>query len=250
MTLPNGFFACPFAHRGLHDRAAGRVENSPSAIRAAAQAGYGVEIDVQLSRDGRAMVFHDAHLDRLTGATGPLRDHDADDLKELALCGGQDRIPMLEDILPLVATAPLLVEIKDQTGAMAPMDGQLEHATAKALRGHCGPVAVMSFNPHAMATIKTLAPDLPRGLVTCAFGPDWDLPDQRRAELRRIEDVERVGAVFISHGVDDLDMPRVAALQAQGLGVNCWTVRDRDTETRARQQADTITFEGFNPALS
>lgn len=247
--LPDGFFARPFAHRGLHDRAAGRIENSRDAVRAAVQAGYGVEIDVQMSRDGHAIVFHDSDLDRLTAQTGPVRGRNGADLAHLPLIGGTDTIPALADILAL-ATTPLLVEIKDQTGIMGPVDGRLEAAVAAALRAHPGPVAVMSFNPHSMAAMFELAPGIPRGLVTCDFGPGWDLPAARRATLRAIPDLDRVGAAFISHGVSDLHGPRAAALRARGIAINCWTVRDPETAARALKLADTITFEGFHPALS
>ncbi|MEO0903784.1 MAG: glycerophosphodiester phosphodiesterase family protein, partial [Pseudomonadota bacterium] len=73
MTLPQSFFARPIAHRALHDRKAGRVENSMKSIQAAVDARYGIEIDVQLTSDGHAMVFHDDLLDRLTAETGPVR---------------------------------------------------------------------------------------------------------------------------------------------------------------------------------
>lgn len=247
--LPDGFFARPFAHRGLHDGTQGRIENSRDAVRAAVQAGFGVEIDVQMSRDGQAIVFHDDDLDRLTDQTGALRDQDMARLTRLPLSGSRDTIPALADILAL-ATTPLLVELKDQTGIMGPVDGRLEAAVAAALRTHPCPVAVMSFNPHSIAAMADLAPGIPRGLVTCAFGPDWNLPAARRDALRTIPDLDRVGAAFISHEVDDLHSPRVAALRARGLAINCWTIRDPETEGRARQVADTITFEGYRPALS
>ena len=81
MSLPDGFLDRPFAHRALHG--AGRPENSLSAVRAAVEAGYGIEIDVQLSRDGAAMVFHDYALDRLTGERGPVRMRSAAELNSI-----------------------------------------------------------------------------------------------------------------------------------------------------------------------
>jgi glycerophosphoryl diester phosphodiesterase len=84
-ALPPDFLRLPLAHRALHDRAARRPENSPAAIRAAVAAGYGIEIDLQLSRDGIAMVFHDETLDRLTDQTGLVADRDAADLGAIPL---------------------------------------------------------------------------------------------------------------------------------------------------------------------
>ena len=132
--LPAAFLERPIAHRALHGP--GRPENSRAAIRAAVAAGYGIEIDVQPSADGVAMVFHDADLDRLTGTAGPIRGRTAADLARLPLHGGDEGIPTLAEVLALVAgRVPLLVEIKDQDGALGPGVGALEAATAAACAG-------------------------------------------------------------------------------------------------------------------
>lgn len=250
MTLPRGFFARPFAHRGLHDRGRRRIENSRAAVKAAVDAGYGIEVDVQLTRDGQAVVFHDDHLGRLTGQDGAPRDFDLAELTRIRLRDSDESVPPLDEILALAGDSPVLVEIKDQTGQMGPTDRRLETAVARALAGRCGPVAVMSFNPHCMAAMQTLAPAIPRGLVTCAFGPDWDLPAPRRDTLRTISDYDAVGACFISHEQDDLHAQPVQDLRSRGALINCWTIRDPSEEIRARKLADTITFEGYRPALS
>ena len=249
--LPDAFRTAAFAHRGLHDRARGRVENSASAVRAAVEGGWGIEIDLQLSRDGVAMVFHDETLDRLTGRTGPVEALDAAELGQVALAGGTDTVPTLADILALVAgRVPLLVEVKDTTGMLAPTDGRLERAAAAALAGYEGPVAVMSFNPHSVAAMANLAPDVPRGLTTCAYDPDdWaPVPPGTCARLRGIPDFGPTGASFISHEAADLARPRVGALKAEGAAILCWTIRSAEAEARARAVAHTVTFEGYTPA--
>lgn len=252
IPLPSAFLKAPIAHRALHDRAARRPENSPAAVRAAVAAGYGIEIDLQLSGDGVAMVFHDETLDRLTAETGPLVLRTAAELGRIALRDSDERIPTFREVLALVAGAvPLLIEIKDQTGAMAETDGRLEAATAAALEGYAGPVALMSFNPHAIARMAALAPHLPRGLTTSAFAPDdWaPLPPATCDRLRGIPDYDRVGASFISHEARDLARPRVAALAAQGAAVLCWTIRSAAAEAEARRIALNITFEGYPAAI-
>lgn len=251
MTLPAAFGQVPFAHRALHDIDQGRPENSRAAISAAIAAGYGIEIDVQLSADGVAMVFHDDALDRLTGEEGPVRLRTAADLRQIPLLGGKEGIPDLPEVLAMVAgRVPLLVEIKDQDGLMGPNVGPLEQATAYALADYAGPVAVMSFNPHAVARLAALCPDVPRGIVTSAYDPTvWMLPESVCAPLREIPDYDRVGASFISHEVRDLARPRVKTLKAQGAYVFCWTVRSERQEARARRIADNITFEGYNARL-
>jgi glycerophosphoryl diester phosphodiesterase len=249
--LPAPFTRVPLAHRALHDLAKGRPENSRAAIAAAIAAGYGIEIDVQLSADGAAMVFHDDTLDRLTAQTGPVRERSAADLSRIGLKGGDEAIPTLPEVLDLVAgRVPLLIEIKDQDGAMGPGIGPLEAAVAEALAGYEGPVAVMNFNPHSVARMADLSPGTPRGLVTSAYDPDdWGLPPALCETLRAIPDYARTGASFISHEAADLTRPRVAELKAAGATILCWTIRSPEQEARARQVADGITFEGYLAAF-
>ncbi len=251
-ALPPGFFARAVAHRGLHDRAAGRVENSLSALRAAAAAGWAVELDVQLSADGEAMVFHDDALDRLTATTGPLRARSAADLARISLTGGGgDAIPTLAQALAAVAgRVPVLVEIKDQGGRLdATGVGPLEAAVAAALRAHDGPVATMSFNPASMAAMARLAPEIPRGLVACApDGYDEPLDAAALGALAGLDAFDAVGAGFASYRWTDLPTPTTARLRAAGVPVICWTVRRAEDEAPALRHADAITFEGFAPA--
>lgn len=252
MTLPDAFLGAPLAHRAFHAKVRGRPENSRAAIEAAIEAGYGIEIDVQLSRDNIAMVFHDYELSRLTAEKGPIRQRSAKELANIPLKGGDETIPTLSEVLDLVAgRVPVLIEIKDQDGVMGPNVGALEGSVARALTDYDGPVAVMSFNPHSMAEMASLAPDVPRGLATCSFSQeDWPiLPQVTRTLLARIPDLERVGACFISHDVKDLAAPRVAEIKDAGLPVLCWTVKSKRMETQAREIADNVTFEGYAAKL-
>ncbi len=249
--LPPAFLRIPIAHRALHDRTQRRPENSRGAIMAAVAAGYGIEIDLQLSSDGQAMVFHDDTLDRLTATTGPLNAHTAAALANMPLLDADDGIPTLPDVLALITgRVPLLIEIKDQSGAMTQTDGRLEQATAAALAAYEGPVAVMSFNPHSIAHMARLSPGTPRGLTTSAYDPaDWHpLPADTCARLRDIPDYDATAASFISHEAADLSRPRVAELKAQGAAIMCWTIRSPAAEAKARIIARNITFEGY-PAV-
>ena len=245
--LDSAFFTAPLAHRALHDVANGRPENSRAAITAAIAAGYGLEIDLQLTADDHAVVFHDYGLQRLTHAAGPVRALSLDALAQTRLCGATEGIPELPEILDLVAgRVPLLIEIKDQDGAMGPNTGPLEAATATALQGYSGPVAVMSFNPHSVVRMRELCPNIARGLVTGAYDPAvWPLPATTCARLRDIPDFDSVGASFISHDATDLSRPRVAELKAGGADILCWTIRSPAAEAEARKIAQNITFEGY-----
>ena len=230
VPLPAAFLTAPIAHRAYHKRSEGRPENSLPAMRAAIAAGYGIECDLQLTKDGHALVFHDEWLERLTDATGFVRD------KTLA------------EMLALVAgRVPLLIELKDPTDTMSETDGRLEAAVAQALAGYCGPVALMSFNPHCIAHLARLAPQIPRGLTTAAYDhAGWAPLDPVRCdELRGIPDYDRTLSSFISHEAADLGRARVANLKAQGAAILTWTIHSPAEEAQARKVAQNITFENY-----
>lgn len=248
VPLPAAFLRAPIAHRALHDRAAGRVENSPAAIRAALDHGYAIEIDLQLSSDGVAMVFHDEELDRLTDAQGPVAARTAAALQAIRLKDSTDTIPTLADVLAMVSgRVPLLIEIKDQSLVMGPTDGRLEAATAAALASYRGDVAVMSFNPACIHHMARLAPAIPRGITTAAYDAEgWaPMPEEMCARFRAIPDYDSTGSSFISHEAGDLHRPRVAELKAQGAAILCWTIRSPAEEDAARKVAQNVTFEGY-----
>ncbi|MEM9012720.1 MAG: glycerophosphodiester phosphodiesterase family protein [Pseudomonadota bacterium] len=240
------FLQTPLAHRGLHDREAGIVENSVSAVAAAIEAGYGIEIDVQLTSDGEAAVFHDATLDRLTAAAGPVRAETMSALSALPLTGSRDTIPSLAEILELVGgRAPLLIELKNQRPEDA---GLLETRVAEYLVTYRGPVAAMSFDPSMVGRLATA--DIPRGLTTCRFDDDTHfghLSREIRQRLAAITDFDAVDASFISHDWRTLDDAPVQALKQRGTPILCWTIRSAEEERIARRTADTITFEGYMP---
>lgn len=249
--LPPDFLARPIAHRGLHGPDA--PENSLAAVRAAVAAGYGIEIDLQPSADGVAMVFHDARLDRMTNSGGLVHERPAAALRALPLAGGPETIPTLEEVLEAVAgRVPLLLELKDQSPPDGPGIGPLEAAVAQALEGYDGPVAVMSFNPRSVAEMAARAPQVPRGLTSDAWeGPEREgLSPETLSLLRELRAFDTVGACFVSHDADDLDNPALRRLKARGVPILTWTIRSPEEEERARRVADQITFEGYRPAAA
>lgn len=252
VSLPKAFLTIPLTHRGYHDAAARRPENSMAAFRAAVEAGYGIELDVQRSADAQAVVFHDDTLDRLADTTGPVVGHTAAELGTIYLRGSDETIPTLPEVLALVAgRVPVLIEIKEWLDTMLPTPGLLETAVARALDGYNGPVAVMSFNPHSVDRMARLSPEIPRGLTTESYDPakNVPIPPETCARLREIPDYDRTASSFISHQVSDLARPRVAELKSQGAVVLCWTTRSPAEEAKARQVADNVTFEGYASKL-
>jgi glycerophosphoryl diester phosphodiesterase len=159
-------------------------------------------------------------------------------------------VPTFREVLALVAgRVPLLVEVKDQSHELGPVEGLLEEAAVAALRGYDGPVAFMSFNPQSVMALRDAAPDVPRGLVTCSYDPadpEWAPAGEARLDrLRAIADYDAAGACFISHEAADLGRARVAELKRDGVPVLCWTIRSPEAERAARRIADNVTFEGY-----
>ena len=148
-----------YAHRGLHGH--GVAENSLTAFRLAAEAGYGIELDVRLSRDGRLVVFHDDTLDRVTEATGRVDAQDYSVLKELSLLGTDDKIPLFSDVLKLVdGRVPLLIELKEEAFRY-----EVAEKTLEELQGYNGRYVIESFNPLTLGRVKKIAPEISRGVL-------------------------------------------------------------------------------------
>jgi len=224
--------AHPFAHRGLHG--GGRIENSLSAFRAAIEAGHGIELDVQVSADGEAIVFHDYELDRLTAGTGRLAGLSAESIGKLLLKGTQDRIATLRETLALIhGRAPLLIEVKSPGRRV----DALSRAVLRALDGYDGPVAVMSFNPEIGHWFAARAPQVLRGLVVTEAGKRW------RGALSRYFALWRSRPDFLAYDIRDLPSRFAAAQRAKGLKVLTWTCRSDEHKARAARHADQIIYE-------
>ncbi|MFL6863371.1 MAG: glycerophosphodiester phosphodiesterase family protein [Allosphingosinicella sp.] len=223
----------PFAHRGFHGGA--RVENSNGAFRAAAEAGYGIEMDVQLSRDGWAMVFHDDRLDRLTDKSGPLADLTATELRSIRLYTSNEVMPTLGEALEIIGSrVPVLIEVKAPGRHVAP----LCEAVARALEGYGGPVGVMSFNPEVGRWFARHAPGRLRGLVVSEHGKKG-----LRGRVERPLALWRSRADFLAYDIRDLPSPFASAARARSLEVFTWTVRSEAERARAALHADQIIFE-------
>ena len=224
--------ARPFAHRGLHG--AGVPENSRAAFEAAIEARHGIELDVQVSGDGRAMVFHDEELGRLAEDEGYVRGRSAAELGRIRLRDSDETIATLPQILALIAgRAPLLIEVK----APGREVGALAQAVADALDGYVEPVAVMSFNPEVGHWFARHAPRWLRGLVVTERGKKW-----RGGVVRRLS-LWRSKADLLAYDIRDLPSCFAEAERRKGLRVLTWTVRSLADRSRAAQHADQIIYE-------
>jgi glycerophosphoryl diester phosphodiesterase len=224
--------ARPFAHRGLHG--GGRIENSRAAFEAAIEARHGIELDVQASRDGQAMVFHDERLDRLAEHAGPVCGMVRGELERIRLRDSEETIPSLAEMLALIAgRAPLLIELK----APGREVDALSRAVAGALKGYDGPVAVMSFNPEVGHWFARHDPNRLRGLVVTEKGRKW------RGWLARRLALWRSKADFLAYDIRDLPSAFAESAQRRGLRVLTWTVRSMKDRARAAEHADQIIYE-------
>jgi glycerophosphoryl diester phosphodiesterase len=224
--------AKPFAHRGLHGD--GRIENSRAAFEAAIAAGHGIELDVQASLDGEAMVFHDYDLGRLAAGDGKLAWLTAADLGRIKLKGTDETIPTLKEVLALIGgKAPLLIEVKSPGREI----GALSRSVAAALASYIGPVAVMSFNPEVGRWFARHAPGVLRGLVVTEAGKAW------RGTLTRRLALWRSRADFLAYDIRDLPSRFAGAQRMKGLPVLTWTCRTFGDRARAAEHADQIIYE-------
>jgi glycerophosphoryl diester phosphodiesterase len=229
--------ARPFAHRGLHGD--GRIENSRAAFAAAIAAGHGIELDVQASADGQAMVFHDADLARLADARGALRAWTAAELGRFKLLGSEETIPTLAEILALIGgRVALLIEVKTPNRAADALCRSVEAALAS----YEGAVGVMSFNPEVGHWFARRAPQRLRGLVVTEQGKGLRGMAERPLALWRSR------ADFLAYDIRDLPSRFAGAQRAAGMKLLTWTVRSLADRARAAEYASQIIYENPVPA--
>jgi glycerophosphoryl diester phosphodiesterase len=234
-------FHPPVAHRGLWTKG-GAPENSLGAFHAAAQAGYGVELDVQLSADGEAMVFHDDDLERMTGAKGKLRDRSAADLAELRLAGTDERIPTLMETMALIGHQAMVhVELKTPYGDVGP----LEQRVHDILIDHSGPVCVIGFNPYSHAWFADRFPGVLRGLDSYNYQRAPHLAEEQRLAFARLEQVAIARPHFLALSLDMVASKPALKHRAQGMPVVAWTVREPAQWDEIKIHCDNLIFEGF-----
>ncbi|BCP54061.1 glycerophosphoryl diester phosphodiesterase [Kaistia sp. 32K] len=246
-TAPAWLTARPIAHRAYHDPASGRVENTLSAVRAAIDHNFAIEVDLQLTADGEVVVFHDDTVDRLLQASGRVDRMTLTELKATPFKQGSDVVPTLSELLETVAgKVPLVIELKSNWNG----NRRLEAAVAPILAAYAGPAAVMSFDPDSMAVMQWLLPEVPRGIVADRYTDleEWGfLPPRARFALRNLSAVPQVGASFVSYDLNGLPSFAPSKVRAHGLALITWTVRTREQAAKAKLFTDQITFEGFDP---
>ncbi len=230
-----------FAHRGMHGP--GRPENSIAAIEAAADLGWGVELDVRVLADGTVVVFHDDDFHRMTGVAGAVANATYLRASRLRLKGfGFHTIPKLSTILSLIrGRAPLYVELKP---AASPA-GALADAVAPLLTRYRGPVLAASFSGLCLQRLASLAPALPRCLIV---GPTLPPGPEADAQLRREKSLfdhakPHAVAAHLTRGDD----PWLESLRRRDVSRLAWTVTSRRELAQAETWANGFVMERLFP---
>ncbi len=236
--------AQPIAHRGLHDKSRGIVENTASAFAAAMAGNYAVECDLQITADGEAVVFHDNTLDRLTDESGLLNIRTAKELVRIVIRSSSDRMQTLGELLDQVGgRVPLVIELKSHWNG----DVALASRALKVLEPYAGPYALMSFDPDMVAAVAEFSRHTVRGITADrAVHPYYNfLPVERRVGLRNFTHLTRTRPHFLSYNFHDLPFAPVQQFRAAGFPVITWTIRSREEESQALRYCDQVTFESY-----
>ncbi len=242
MQIPDWLTSQSIAHRGLHNKNAGIVENSASAFEAAIAAGYAIETDLQCAGDGMPMVFHDEKLERLTRGKGDITGFSAAELKNIEFRDTGERMMDLKEFTRFIGDrTPLLIEIKSRWQENAQFPARI----AQIMKEYDGRFALMSFDPRIMAGIRRHLPGALRGLVTDSFNKEhWpELDAMTRFKLRYLYYAHSVRPDFIAHNVNDLASLTPRLFRKFYGPVLTWTVRSDENMAQAGKYADNVIFE-------
>ena len=232
-----------YAHRGLHNSE--RAENSMSAFKAAVDGGYGIELDIRLSKDGQLVVFHDDTLDRVCGREGKVIDFTAEELATFKLNGTDDGVPLFSDVLKMVdGRVPLLVEIKEHPGVSA-----VSEAACIMLDSYKGDFIVESFNPLSLKIVKDRKPEIVRGILSQRYCEDEKYRKPLYFILQSLMLNFLCRPAFIAY--DHRHAKSFALRFVRGffdVPTIAWTVRSAEEEAVARKNGfDGIIFENYIP---
>jgi glycerophosphoryl diester phosphodiesterase len=248
INAPDWLTARPIAHRGLHSTQNGLIENTAAAATAAIAKSYAIECDIRRTKDGDAVVFHDATLDRLTRGNGRVDTFSAYELSRLVYKDSDQRIVSLADFLVHInGRAPVIVEIKsDYDGDM-----RLADRAVAAVANYAGPICLKSFDPHILIYLRRSNARCPVGLVarTEYDGDEWaGLPRDTLARLADLSDFSLVRPDFLSW--NHANLPHAVPMLCRagiGMPVMTWAVKSEAAGEQAKLWADQIIFEGFEP---
>lgn len=233
-----------YAHRGLHDNAALIPENSLAAFARAAEAGFGIELDVQMSKDGVPVVFHDFTLKRICGVEGKVSDYTYGELQQFSLCGTPERIPCFADVLKLVdGRVPLIIELKVER-----LDISVCGAVDRLCASYKGLYCIESFHPLAVFWYRRHRKHIVRGQLADAFLKEGEFVGTLSFLLQNLMFNWLGRPDFIAYNCKYPGM--LSRRLCRGLyrsKAAAWTIRSREQLAEARKHFDIFIFDGFVP---
>lgn len=231
-----------YAHRGLFDNHSDAPENSLAAFRKAVEAGYGIELDVQLSRDRVPVVFHDADLKRMCGVEGKVWDYTLSQLQQMKLMESHETIPTFQEVLETVnGQVPLIVEYKmDQPNVRVCRLGD------RLLSKYEGPYCIESFHPFALRWYRQNRPDVVRGQLCTDFTKDEKYkgkPLYLVLTYLLLNVIGRPDFIAYDHKYAS-NLSRRLCRKLGALSV-AWTIRSQEEYEAARDEFDLFIFDSF-----
>ena len=244
-TALDCFRANYIAHRGLFDNAGDAPENSTLAFKMAVEGGYGIEMDIQLSKDKQVVVTHDYSLERICGVDKNVRDLTYQELYNYKILNSNEKIPLLTDILRIVdGKVPLIVELKAEWDYK-----ELCALTAEILSTYTGEYCIESFSPYVVGWYKKNYPEIIRGQLSDDFL-------HKKYFKSRIKNFILTNMVF-----NIVNMPDFIAYNHKFSGKKCikfwqkilgcslaaWTITSQEELNFASTIFDIIIFDSFIP---
>lgn len=233
-----------YAHRGLHDNHSDAPENSMAAFRKAVEAGYGIELDVQLTKDGVPVIFHDFTLDRICGVAGRVDSYTYEELQQFSLLQSEEKIPKLEEFLAMVdGRVPLIVELKVEW-----MDISLCPVVQKMLSGYKGVYCIESFNPLALIWYRRNDRKVMRGQLSTNFRRDGEYKNIFYFLLTHLLTNFATSPDFIAYNCKFKEEPgrKICRKLYRNLAV-AWTVKDQKQLESLEKDFDLFIFDSFIP---
>lgn len=233
-----------FAHRGLHDNAADAPENSMAAFRKAVEAGFGMELDVQVTKDGVPVIFHDFTLNRTCGAEGKPAECTYEELQAYTLCNSVERIPRLADLLAMVdGRVPLIVEIKAETA-----DVSCCTVIDEMLRAYRGAYCIESFNPMVLWWFRRNHNEAVRGQLSSNFrkeGVYWNVLHFAMTHLL-FNFLTKPDFIAYNHEFREEPGRRICRRLYRHPAA-AWTIRSEQELAAAGEEFDVFIFDSFLP---
>ena len=233
-----------YAHRGLFDNKTDAPENSLPAFQKAVKAGYGIELDVQLSKDGIPVVFHDASLKRMCGVEGNVWDYPLSELKQLKLADSNAEVPTLAEVLDVVdGKVPLIIEYK-----LYVPQTKVCRLVNDLLRSYTGAYCIESFHPLALIWYRRHRPDVVRGQLCMEF---WNEDKYRGNPFFFVLSYLVTNAAarpdFIAYKHSDASNLSFRLTKRMGALAVAWTIKSQTQLEEAKKHFDLFIFDSFIP---